>query len=105
MTALKIAALISFAMAPDALAALLLIGAIESLINPLYDTWLNLNIESSVRATVLSMMSQSNAFGQTAGGPAVGWIGNRLSIRASLLTAALLLLPILAVFGRVLRRR
>ncbi|MED1644891.1 MFS transporter [Brevibacillus agri] len=108
LTALKIAALISFAMAPDfgwALAALLLIGAIESLINPLYDTWLNLNIESSVRATVLSMMSQSNAFGQTAGGPAVGWIGNRLSIRASLLTAALLLLPILAVFGRVLRRR
>lgn len=108
LTALKIAAVIAFATAPDfgwALVALLLIGVIDSLTSPLYDTWLNLNIESSVRATVLSMMSQSNALGQTMGGPVVGWIGHRLSIRASLITAGLLLIPILAVFGRVLRKR
>ncbi|MFC8687153.1 MFS transporter [Brevibacillus porteri] len=108
LTGLKIAAMIAFAFSPNfswALVALLLIGVIQSLSSPLYDTWLNLNIESSVRATVLSMMGQSNAFGQTAGGPAVGWIGTRFSIRASLVAAAILLAPILVVFGRALRRR
>ncbi|MGG1658402.1 MFS transporter [Brevibacillus sp. NRS-1366] len=108
LTGLKIAAVISFAFSPSfevALAALLLIGVIDALSSPLYDTWLNLNIESSVRATILSMMSQSNALGQTAGGPAVGWIGHRLSIRASLVVAGILLAPILVVFGRVLRKR
>ncbi|MGG4444002.1 MFS transporter [Brevibacillus fortis] len=108
LTGLKIAAMIAFALSPNfswALVALLLIGVIQSLSSPLYDTWLNLNIESSVRATVLSMMGQSNALGQTAGGPAVGWIGTRFSIRASLVAAAVLLAPILIVFGRALRRR
>ncbi|MFP3390072.1 MFS transporter [Brevibacillus sp. SIMBA_040] len=108
LTGLKIAAVISFALSPSfewALACLLLIGVIEALSSPLYDTWINLNIESSVRATVLSMMSQSNALGQTAGGPVVGWIGHRLSIRASLVVAGVLLTPILVVFGRVLRKR
>lgn len=108
LTGLKIAAMIGFAFSPSfswALVALLLIGVIQSLSSPLYDTWLNLNIESSVRATVLSMMGQSNALGQTAGGPAVGWIGTRFSIRASLVAAAILLAPILIVFGRALRRR
>lgn len=108
LTGLKIAAMIAFAFSPSfswALVALLLIGVIQSLSSPLYDTWLNLNIESSVRATVLSMMGQSNALGQTAGGPAVGWIGTRFSVRASLVAAAILLAPILIVFGRALRRR
>lgn len=108
LTGLKIAAMVAFALSPSfgwALFALLLIGVIQSLSSPLYDTWLNLNIESSVRATVLSMMGQSNALGQTAGGPAVGWIGTRFSIRASLVAAAILLAPILIVFGRALRRR
>lgn len=108
LTGLKIAAVIAFAMAPSfswALIALLLIGVIQSVSSPLYDTWINLNIESSVRATVLSMMGQSNALGQTAGGPAVGWIGTRFSIRASLIAAAILLAPLLIVFGRALKRR
>ncbi|MFS0920549.1 MFS transporter [Brevibacillus sp. 179-C 1.1 NHS] len=108
LTGLKIAAMVAFALSPSfgwALFALLLIGVIQSLSSPLYDTWLNLNIESSVRATVLSMMGQSNALGQTAGGPAVGWIGTRFSIRASLVAAAILLAPILIVFGRALKRR
>lgn len=64
-----------------------------------------MNIPGSVRATVLSMLSQSNALGQTAGGPVVGWIGNRLSIRASLLAAAVLLVPIVCVYGRAMRKR
>lgn len=108
LTGLRIAAILSFAFSPNfawALGSLLALGVIGALSGPIYDTWLNLNIESKVRATVLSMMSQSDALGQTAGGPFVGWVGNRLSVRASLVVAAVLLSPILVVFGRVLRKR
>ncbi|MGG0171148.1 hypothetical protein [Paenibacillus dokdonensis] len=41
----------------------------------------------------------------TAGGPVVGWIGNRFSIRTSILSAGILMLPVLAVFGRIIRKR
>lgn len=107
LTFLRLLAILSFALSPSfwwALAALLLIGVIEAISSPLYDTWLNMNIPSNVRATVLSMLSQSNALGQTAGGPAVGWVGSRLSVRASLIVAAVLLSPILFVYGKAVRR-
>ncbi|MBU7316934.1 MFS transporter [Paenibacillus oleatilyticus] len=108
LTGLRVAAILSFAFAPGfawALGSVLALGIIGALSGPIYDTWLNLNIEGKVRATVLSMINQSDALGQTGGGPFVGWIGSRLSLRASLVTAAVLLLPILAVFGRTLRKR
>ncbi|MGG0940116.1 MFS transporter [Brevibacillus centrosporus] len=107
LTFLRLLAILSFALSPSfwwALAALLLIGVIEAISSPLYDTWLNMNIPSNVRATVLSMLSQSNALGQTAGGPAVGWVGSRISVRASLIMAAVLLSPILYVYGKAVRR-
>jgi predicted MFS family arabinose efflux permease len=88
-----------------ALSAVLLFDVVRTLSGPIYDTWLNLNIDSKSRATVLSMMSQSDALGQTAGGPFVGWIGSRFSIRASLVAAAVLLSPILAVYARVQHKR
>ncbi|MFZ3591072.1 hypothetical protein ACOI1C_17905 [Bacillus sp. DJP31] len=47
---------------------------------PLYDTWINPNIESRVRATVLSLSSQMNALGQTIGGPVVGAAASRYSL-------------------------
>ena len=108
LTALQIAAVGSFALAPTfgwALVSVLAAGAIRSLVQPVYDTWLNLNVDSKVRATVLSMMSQTDALGQTAGGPFVGWVGSRVSIRASLLLAAALLSPILHVCMRVRPKR
>lgn len=108
LTSLRIVLLLSFALSPNfwwALSSLLLIGVIEAISSPLYDTWLNLNIPSNVRATVLSMLSQSNALGQTAGGPVVGWIGSRVSIRASLIVAAVLLSPIVYVYGKAMRKQ
>ncbi|UHA76067.1 MFS transporter [Paenibacillus sp. 481] len=108
LTTLRIAAILLLALAPNfvwALCALLAVGVIQSLSGPIYGTWLNMNLESRSRATVLSMMSQSDALGQTAGGPFVGWVGTRWSIRASLIMAGVLLMPILLVFSRALRRR
>ncbi|WP_400162737.1 MFS transporter [Brevibacillus sp. TJ4] len=103
LTALHISAVVSFALSPSfawALVFVLVIDVIRSLVQPVYDTWLNRNLDSNVRATVISMMSQTDALGQTAGGPFVGWVGNRVSIRASLLVAAALLSPILFVCTR-----
>lgn len=108
LTAARVLGIAGLALSPNfayALAAVLLIEVIMALTGPVYDTWLNLNIESRSRATVLSMLSQSDALGQTGGGPFVGWIGSRLSVRASLLASAALLVPILAVFARARGRQ
>ncbi|MFW5434622.1 MFS transporter [Paenibacillus apiarius] len=108
LTAAHIAAILSFAFSPSfawALGSLLALGVIRTLKEPIYNTWLNMNIENKSRATVLSMISQSDALGQAAGGPLVGWVGSRISVRASLVVAAVLLSPIMAVFARVLRKK
>lgn len=87
-----------------AVGAVLLLGVIGSVSEPVYTTWLNTKLPSRNRATLLSMISQTDALGQSAGGPAVGYIGNRFSLRASLLSAVLLLLPVIALYGKVLRK-
>ncbi|AIQ46042.1 MFS transporter [Paenibacillus sp. FSL R7-0273] len=108
LTMVRIGAVLLLALAPGfytALAAVLLLAVADAVSGPVHKTWLNMHLGSSTRATVLSMISQADALGQTAGGPAVGYIGSRFSIRASLLAAALLLLPVAGLFGRLLRRR
>jgi DHA3 family tetracycline resistance protein-like MFS transporter len=77
----------------------LLIGALRNIADPLHTAWLNLSIdEPQVRATIFSVSGQADAVGQIAGGPVVGAIGNR-SIRAALLASALLLSPVLPLYG------
>jgi DHA3 family tetracycline resistance protein-like MFS transporter len=82
------------------LAALLARG----LLAPLYTTWFNRQItDSSVRATVLSISSQTNAIGQATGGPVLGVVGNVFGIPAALVVGALTTLPAAALYGRALR--
>ncbi len=103
LTAVRVGAIAAFAFAPGplwAFPALLLIQLAGVLNGPFLDTWMNRNLDSGSRATVLSLVSQSDALGQTVGGPFVGWIGKRYSLRASLTAAAALLLPLLGVFSR-----
>jgi MFS transporter, DHA3 family, tetracycline resistance protein len=71
---------------------------------PLYAAWLNRNIEdSSVRATVNSLVGQSDAVGEIAGGPAIGVVGTLSGMRAALVASGFLLTPALALYGRALR--
>ncbi len=80
------------------------LGALRNVAAPLHTAWFNLNIdEPQVRATLFSVSGQADAIGQIAGGPVVGAIGNR-SMRAALLTSALLLSPVLPLYGLVLRQ-
>jgi DHA3 family tetracycline resistance protein-like MFS transporter len=85
--------------------ALVVYRVARSLTYPLEITWLNRQIsDSSVRATVLSIVGQSDAIGQAGGGPVLGAIGNRWGIRAALVSGALLFVPAIGLFGRALRR-
>lgn len=87
-----------------AIAALLTTSFARGLTSPLALTWLNEQItDSRVRATVISMVGQSDAVGQAAGGPALGAIGNAWGIRSALSAGALVLLPALGLYGRAIR--
>jgi MFS family permease len=84
--------------------AYLVARLLRRLKDPLYLTWLNKNIDdSSVRATVNSMASQSGAIGEVAGGPVIGVVGTLASLRAALVTSGLLLAPAIALYVRALR--
>ena len=103
-TAVTLVGLVTFGLAAGfalALAAYWTTRLGRSLVYPLYMTWLNRTIEdSSVRATVISITSQSDAVGQIAVGPGVGAVGSLVSIRAALFAAAALLVPALGLYGR-----
>jgi hypothetical protein len=86
-----------------AIFALLLFDTFRSVTFPLTDAWLNRQISSETRATVLSMTSQLDAFGQMLGGPLIGMIGRVFSVRAAILTAAGILSPVVGLFGRARR--
>ena len=80
------------------------IGVLRSLIGPVYQAWVNQKLDPSTRATVLSMSGQVDAIGQVAGGPALGAIGNLVSVRAAIAAAALVLSPVLFLYNRALRQ-
>jgi DHA3 family tetracycline resistance protein-like MFS transporter len=106
LSGLIIAGLAIFALGSAFALALITIWIIDiarSLVSPLYTTWVNQRLDSSVRATVLSMSSQVDAIGQIAGGPLVGMVGNFISVPAALGTSSLLLTPVLALFARALK--
>lgn len=102
-SALRILMVSAFALAGDFYLALLAFWAaalLRSLSGPLYETWLTVSIPQRVRATVISMTGQSDAIGQVVGGPVIGWIGAAVSIRAALVTSALLLSPALLLYAK-----
>jgi MFS transporter, DHA3 family, tetracycline resistance protein len=104
---LQIAGLLVFALAQSfwwAVGAYLAMSLFRRLSGPLFNTWLTQSINPRVRATVLSMVSQSDAIGQVAGGPVIGWIGVAISVRAALVTSAVLLLPVLPLVAAARRR-
>ena len=106
LSALLVASLFGFALAGNFVMAVIInwcIGSIRTLLGPINTTWVNQHIDSSVRATVISMTSQVDALGQIAGGPPVGFIGERLGIRAALLTSGLILSPVLYLYARIVR--
>jgi MFS family permease len=75
--------------------------AARALSGPLQSAWLNRGIDSSSRATVLSVNSQFDAIGQVVGGPPLGALAGRTSIPVALLVSAGLLAPAAWIFARL----
>ncbi|MGI8485775.1 MAG: MFS transporter [Thermomicrobiales bacterium] len=79
-------------------------SALSAITGPVEAAWMNRNLDSSLRATVISMNGQANAIGQVGGGPVLGWVGNTVSVRAALLCSAVVLSPIVALYQRTIPR-
>jgi len=106
-TALLVLFYLGFALAGNlALAVVASIGVrmFRNINNPLQTAWINQHVDSRVRATVLSISSQSDAFGQIAGGPVVGYVGVLASVRAALVVGGCILSPALVLYAQTLRR-
>jgi DHA3 family tetracycline resistance protein-like MFS transporter len=74
--------------------------AVRGVHTPLYTSWVNTGLHSESRATVNSLGSQSDALGQVAGGPVLGWIAAARSVRAAIGTGAVLAAPAVALVRR-----
>jgi DHA3 family tetracycline resistance protein-like MFS transporter len=82
-----------------ALGAYMLIATLRNLVDPLTNAWVNQRLDSDVRATILSMVGQVDAFGQITGGPLIGLVANLVSIPAAMSISAGLLTPALPLIG------
>jgi predicted MFS family arabinose efflux permease len=83
------------------LAALWGRGAAGALAAPVRSAWLNRNLSSGTRATVISMTSQLDAVGQVVGGPPLGALANRTSTSTALVASALVLTPAVVLYARL----
>ncbi|MGW5670905.1 hypothetical protein, partial [Micromonospora sp. NPDC003776] len=68
------------------------------------NAWLVAGTSSGTRATVFSIWSQVDAAGQIAGGPPAGWVGQRASLGAGVVTAGVCLVPAVFWFALAARR-
>jgi DHA3 family tetracycline resistance protein-like MFS transporter len=73
------------------------IAVSRTVIGPVFTAWVNQRLDSSVRATVISMSGQVDAIGQIAGGPVVGWVGNVVSVRTALAVSSFIITPAVAL--------
>ncbi len=107
MSGLQIGTVMALGLAPSfviALGAYWGYAIMSRMVTPLYTTWITLNTDTKVRATVISLSGQIDAIGQIAGGPVVGVVGTLVSIRAAIVAAGALLSPSLLLFTRALRQ-
>jgi DHA3 family tetracycline resistance protein-like MFS transporter len=74
--------------------------ALSTVYDPLQLAWINQNVESRVRATVISMSSQMEAFGKTAGGPLIGIVAGVFTLRAALAVSGAAIIPALLFYFR-----
>jgi DHA3 family tetracycline resistance protein-like MFS transporter len=104
---LTIVGMLAFALAGGfalALGAFWFATLVRRVSEPVYLTWLNEGLDPAVRATVISMSSQSGALGEASAGPVLGAIGNIFGVRQALTAAALILSPTLLLYARAIKR-
>ena len=75
-----------------------LVGGLRSAYGPLVTAWLNRLLPDQSKATLFSMYGQSDALGQTVGGPFIGALAKYVSIAFALGTSAVVLLPSMPLY-------
>ena len=101
-----VVSMVGFALAGQfwvSISFILLFDTLRSITSPLSNAFVNHYIDSKVRATVLSMTGQIDAFGQVSGGPVIGYVGRLFSMPVAILTAAGILFPTVPLFSMLLR--
>ena len=101
ITIVQMLAILTFAIAGDfaiAAAAYCVIFAFSFAYDPFHLAWINQNVDSTVRATVISMDSQTDALGRILGGPIIGVVGSMVSLRAAISLAGIALVPALLFY-------
>jgi len=81
-----------------------IVTAFRSASHPVLLTWINRGLGPSVRATVISMHSQSDSLGQVTFGPVIGAVATFRSIRFGLAIGAAALIPALGLLAAARRR-
>lgn len=72
--------------------------------SPIYRAWLNENIDSKVRATVLSAYTQVDSLGQILSGPIVGFIALKTNTGTSIVASGLILFPVIILYIYLLKK-
>jgi len=106
INAVMVAAIIAFGLArnfPLAFSTYLTYYIIRTTNGPIYRAWLNENIESGVRATVLSTYGQINSLGQIISGPLVGLIALKAGMAMSIVASGIILSPVIFLYIYLLR--
>lgn len=83
-----------------AIGAWLAVTVFGDLARPLVATWLNQSIDSSSRATVLSIHSQVSMLGMLTLSSALSVVGDGYGVRPALALASVLLLPVVWLYAR-----
>ncbi len=105
LTTAMVAGLFVFGLAQTwavAVVAYITLQVARSSSDPVFSAWINRDIDSKVRATVLSTIGQMDAIGQVVGGPPMGALATRFGLRAAMIGVGLLYAPALALYGRAL---
>jgi DHA3 family tetracycline resistance protein-like MFS transporter len=71
-----------------------------SLTYPVGAAWMNRNIDSRTRATVISFREQVASLGEIGGGPPLGAVGSRFGVPAALVGTAIVFAPAVAAYLR-----
>lgn len=106
LNTLVISAIVLFGMAQKFVVAATLImlnGVFRGANQTIFGAWINKELTTQARATVLSMLGQIDAIGQIVGGILIGIFANMLGLRFAMIGVGLLLLPTLLLYRRAYR--
>jgi len=98
---LMLAALFVFAFTGHiglAMAAWVIVCGLQDLGEPIMEAWLNQNIPSKVRATMISMSSQTGEIGALGSSTGLGAFGDQFGVRSALKLLGAILLPLILIY-------